>query len=110
MDVDTEMADNTQDTTANGSSEAAPAPAPAPRNNAPNEASSGTLDHDFTQSETQPAETTTSGLSHHNRKDVTLREFLSKMDDYAPIVRLAFHCPLAYGNLLRHSRRKGHHC
>ncbi|KIW60751.1 hypothetical protein PV05_00944 [Exophiala xenobiotica] len=86
MDVDTEMADNTQDTTANGSSEAAPAPAPAPRNNAPNETSSGTLDHDFTQSETQPAETTTSGLSHHNRKDVTLREFLSKMDDYAPII------------------------
>jgi hypothetical protein len=92
MDVDTEMADNTQDTIAanGGSSEPAPAPASAqaPRNNPPNEASSGTLDHDFTQSETQPAETTTtSGLANQNRKDVTLREFLSKMDEYAPIVR-----------------------
>ncbi|KAK5560810.1 hypothetical protein LTR46_001118 [Exophiala xenobiotica] len=91
MDVDTEMADNTQDTTAanGGSSEPAPAPASAqaPRNNPPNEASSGTLDHDFTQSETQPAETTTtSGLANQNRKDVTLREFLSKMDEYAPII------------------------
>jgi hypothetical protein len=26
------------------------------------------------------------GGPHHNRKDATLREFLSKMDDYAPIV------------------------
>lgn len=39
-----------------------------------------------TQTDTQqPA--TGSGLGHQNRKDVTLREFLSKMDDYAPIVR-----------------------
>jgi hypothetical protein len=36
-----------------------------------------------TQNDTQP----TSGIAaHHNRKDVSLREFLSKMDDYAPIV------------------------
>ena len=36
----------------------------------------------------QPSATATgaSGLAHHNRKDVSLREFLSKMDDYAPIV------------------------
>lgn len=55
---------------------------------APQNTSSGTLDHDF--SATQPAtetQPTTSTLPHHNRKDVTLREFLSKMDDYAPIVR-----------------------
>ena len=42
-----------------------------------------------TQTETQQPATGSgpSNLSHHNRKDVTLREFLSKMDDYAPIVR-----------------------
>ena len=34
------------------------------------------------QQEHQP---TTTG-PHHNRKDATLREFLSKMDDYSPIV------------------------
>jgi hypothetical protein len=45
--------------------------------------SSSTLDHEPTQPETQP----TSSLPHMNRKDTTLREFLSKMDDYAPIVR-----------------------
>lgn len=47
------------------------------------------MDHDFTQSEAQPATAAAGGggLAHHNRKDVTLREFLSKMDDYAPIVR-----------------------
>ena len=41
-----------------------------------------------TQTDTQHAPTGSgpSNLSHHNRKDVTLREFLSKMDDYAPIV------------------------
>jgi hypothetical protein len=47
------------------------------------EPSSSTLDHEPTQTETQP----TSSLPHQNRKDTTLREFLSKMDDYAPIVR-----------------------
>ena len=75
MDIDAEMADTTQEASTTA------------RNP---EVSSGTLDHEFTQSETQPATqaaTTTSGLAHHNRKDVTLREFLSKMDDYAPIVR-----------------------
>ncbi|KAK4941465.1 hypothetical protein LTR10_018609 [Elasticomyces elasticus] len=73
MDIDAEMADTTQDAST------------TVRNP---EASSGTLDNEFTQSETQPAATatTTSGLAHHNRKDVTLREFLSKMDDYAPII------------------------
>jgi hypothetical protein len=30
----------------------------------------------------------TSSGTNHNRKDATLREFLSKMDDYAPIVSL----------------------
>ena len=45
--------------------------------------SSTTLEHEPTQTETQP----TSSLPHQNRKDTTLREFLSKMDDYAPIVR-----------------------
>ncbi|KIY01217.1 uncharacterized protein Z520_02769 [Fonsecaea multimorphosa CBS 102226] len=48
------------------------------------------VDHDMTtQTETQQpgaTATTASGLPHHNRKDVTLREFLSKMDDYAPII------------------------
>ncbi|KIW99983.1 uncharacterized protein Z518_10911 [Rhinocladiella mackenziei CBS 650.93] len=71
VDVDTEMEDTQDNTTTS-----------ATRN--PNEGASRTPDHDFTQSETQPA--TASGLPHHNRKDVTLREFLSKMDDYAPII------------------------
>ncbi|KIW98204.1 uncharacterized protein Z519_01788 [Cladophialophora bantiana CBS 173.52] len=48
------------------------------------------VDHDMTtQTDTQQpgaTATTASGLPHHNRKDVTLREFLSKMDDYAPII------------------------
>jgi hypothetical protein len=46
------------------------------------EPSSSTLEHEPTQTETQP----TTSLQHQNRKDTTLREFLSKMDDYAPIV------------------------
>jgi hypothetical protein len=48
----------------------------------PQEPSSSTLDHEPTQTETQ----LTTSLPHQNRKDTTLREFLSKMDDYAPIV------------------------
>lgn len=55
----------------------------------PIDASSGALDLEATQSEAPPATTTTTttGLQQQNRKDVSLREFLSKMDDYAPIVR-----------------------
>jgi hypothetical protein len=34
---------------------------------------------------------TASAAAQQNRKDATLREFMSKMDDYAPIVR--FHQP-----------------
>jgi hypothetical protein len=51
-------------------------------------------DQDMTaQTETQQPATGSapSGTAQHNRKDVTLREFLSKMDDYAPIVRSVFH-------------------
>src|SRR5271168_2874686 len=51
--------------------------------------SSSTLDHEATQTESQP----TSSLPHQNRKDTTLREFLSKMDDYAPIVRTLHSVP-----------------
>lgn len=92
MDVDAEMDDGTQD--------ASTATAATQANN---ESSSATLDHDFTQSEAQPPTATGAGatsatggtsggtgLLHGNRKDVTLREFLSKMDDYAPIVRICF--------------------
>jgi hypothetical protein len=51
-----------------------------------NEDPSATIGDDFNmQSGTQG--TTGGGLAHPNRKDVSLREFLSKMDDYAPIVR-----------------------
>jgi hypothetical protein len=74
VDVDAEMTE-TQDASA----------VSAPRND--NEASSGALDQDSAQPETQHA--TAWGLSPHNRKDVSLREFLSKMDDYAPIVRIS---------------------
>ncbi|OAP57323.1 hypothetical protein AYL99_08061 [Fonsecaea erecta] len=70
IDVDAEMADAlTQD-----------APARQEEN----------VDHDMTtQTDTQQpgaTATTGSGLLNQNRKDVTLREFLSKMDDYAPII------------------------
>lgn len=66
LDLDTEMAD-TQET--------------APNDNVGT--SSATLENEFAQPEAQMA----NALPHLNRKDVTLREFLSKMDDYAPIVR-----------------------
>ena len=80
VDVDAEMADN-QD-------------APAePRN--PNETSSTNLDNEYTQPDNQSAPGA-AGLAHHDRKDVTLREFLSKMDDYAPIVCLTTMNPPNY--------------
>jgi hypothetical protein len=61
--VDAEMTDNT---------------APAAGNTLVNGASSN-ADQDMTEAQapSQP---------QHNRKDATLREFLAKMDDYAPIV------------------------
>jgi hypothetical protein len=65
-DLDAEMEDTQEDITAHAQ-----------------DPSSSTLDHEATQTESQP----TSSLLHQNRKDTTLREFLSKMDDYAPIVR-----------------------
>ena len=65
-DLDAEMEDTQEDVTAHVQ-----------------DPSSSTLDHEATQTESQP----TSSLPHQNRKDTTLREFLSKMDDYAPIVR-----------------------
>ena len=43
---------------------------------------SSNMNTDAPAAETQP----TSSGAHHNRKDATLREFLSKMDEYAPIV------------------------
>ena len=64
-DLDADMEDPPQDTTAH------------------TQDPSSSTDHEPTQTETQP----TSSLPHQNRKDTTLREFLSKMDDYAPIVR-----------------------
>ena len=58
----------------------------SPLPNGTQDHSSSTMDHDFDpQTDTQPSQ----HAPHHNRKDVTLREFLSKMDDYAPIVRAA---------------------
>lgn len=51
----------------------------APTTNGP----SSNVEPDYTQQQETQA---TSNASHHNRKDATLREFLSKMDDYAPIV------------------------
>jgi len=64
-DLDAEMEDTQEDVTAHVQ-----------------DPSSSTLDHEATQTESQP----TSSLPHQNRKDTTLREFLSKMDDYAPII------------------------
>ena len=65
-DIDADMEDSQEDTTTRTQ-----------------EPASSTLDHEPTQTETQP----TGSLQNQNRKDTTLREFLSKMDDYAPIVR-----------------------
>lgn len=50
----------------------------------PQENSSATLDHDYNPAEAHP----TTSIANRNRKDATLREFLSKMDEYAPIVGL----------------------
>jgi hypothetical protein len=59
--------------------------------------SSSTLDHEpINQPETQQQEqqpTSSSNGPPPSRKDASLREFLSKMDDYAPIVRLPLPCP-----------------
>lgn len=57
--------------------------------------SSSTLDHEHTtqtdtQQQEEPAPQADSSTSNNpplSRKDASLREFLSKMDDYAPIVR-----------------------
>jgi len=75
-DDDAEMEDVAQDTTSGTAQD------PAAR-------SSSTLDNEPTQpgTSTDPTQTQTqSTLSQQSRKDVTLREFLSKMDDYAPII------------------------
>jgi hypothetical protein len=79
VDIDAEMED--------------PQEAPEARN--PIDTTSGAPDPETAQSEAQPA-TTTSGLQQQNRKDVTLREFLSKMDDYAPIVRARHPAPRSH--------------
>lgn len=55
----------------------------SPLPNGTQDHSSSTMDHDHSAQ----AEGQSSGNApHHNRKDATLREFLSKMDEYAPIV------------------------
>ena len=69
VEIDTEMAD----TQANAG--------------AANGAPSSNTDQDMQEAQPQPT------AAQHNRKDATLREFLSKMDDYAPIVRGPFPCP-----------------
>jgi len=56
---------------------------PSPLPNGAQDHSSSTMDHDYNP---QPEGQSSQHAAHHNRKDVTLREFLSKMDDYAPIV------------------------
>lgn len=74
IDADVDMADD--------SAQQANAPA------AINGASSSNPDQDMADS--APAVQST----QQNRKDATLREFMSKMDDYAPIVRRALHAQL----------------
>ena len=66
QDIDADMADTQDNSTKHGQ-----------------DTSSSTLDHEpTTQTSTQP----TTSSPHHNRKDTTLREFITKMDDYAPII------------------------
>jgi len=57
---------------------------PIPPPNPDASASSATMDHEPSQPDAQPA----TSAAQQSRKDATLREFLSKMDDYAPIVCL----------------------
>jgi hypothetical protein len=59
-------------------------PSASPLANGTQDNSSATMDHDYNP---QPEAQASQHASHHNRKDATLREFISKMDDYAPIVR-----------------------
>ncbi|KAK5939067.1 hypothetical protein PMZ80_008370 [Knufia obscura] len=69
-DIDAEMADAQDSTT---------------QNNNPNpDQDPNTTAADPTQTSTQPQ--TQPSLPPQSRKDVTLREFLSKMDEYAPII------------------------
>lgn len=80
-DIDAEMEDQTQEATSS----------------TVQNPSSGTLEGESsTQQQTDPQQATgASAFSHQNRKDVSLREFLSRMDDYAPIVRISiFPLPL----------------
>jgi hypothetical protein len=46
----------------------------------------GTGTQDQMDHEVEP-QAQSSAAAHHNRKDATLREFLGKMDEFAPIVR-----------------------
>jgi len=81
VDTDTEMAD-TQDTTAQGSNNASSANDMSNTTAVADQAEPSTQ----TQAQTQTQTQTQSSLPPQSRKDVTLREFLSKMDDYAPII------------------------
>lgn len=80
FDVDAEMTD-TQN------------PAAANANGA-----SSNVEPEYPNQDNQPTTT----ASHHNRKDATLREFLSKMDDYAPIVRSSLSLTIASAHGLKH--------
>lgn len=69
----------------------------------PDQALDGTLDLDIDMNlNPQPTATSRAATTEPiaeappapTKKDVTLREFLSKMDDYAPIVRPSPHVPL----------------
>jgi hypothetical protein len=55
----------------------------SPLPNGTQDHSSSTMDHDYNP---HPEGQTSQTAPHHNRKDATLREFLGKMDEYAPIV------------------------
>ena len=57
----------------------------SPLPNGTQDHSSSTMDHDYNP---HPEGQTSQSAPHHNRKDATLREFLGKMDEYAPIVCL----------------------
>lgn len=74
VEVDAEMEDITQDAITSN--------APGATNDR-----SSTVDNDTATLTADPTQTQTqSTLPTQSRKDVTLREFLSKMDDYAPII------------------------
>lgn len=89
VDVDAEMEDVTQDTTSATAQDPTRSSSTLDNDAAMQNATATSMTTDPTQAQSQSqsqTQTQPSSTLPQNRKDVTLREFLSKMDDYAPII------------------------